>query len=131
MSEIHLLKLVLAAGLPVVKADSLRLERILFNLVENAIKYSPDGGEVTISIKVQGTDLVFCVSDQGPGISPENQRKLFHSFEQLDMPNRHAIQGVGLGLKVCLTLVQAHGGRIWVESEVGKGARFCFTLPVT
>ena len=129
-SEIHRLKLVSPEGLPQVKVDSLRLERILFNLVENAIKYSPGGGEISISITMKGKELVFCVNDQGPGISPENQRKLFQSFEQLNMPRRLAIQGVGLGLKVCRTLVEAHGGRIWVESEPGKGSRFCFTLPV-
>jgi PAS domain S-box-containing protein len=129
-SVIHRLKLDSPGGLPAVKVDPLRLERILFNLVENAVKYSPEGGEISLNIKVQEKNLVFCVADQGPGISPENQKKLFQSFEQLGMPRRHAVQGVGLGLKVCRTLVEAHGGRIWVESEPGKGSRFCFTLPM-
>ncbi len=130
MSGMHYLKLVSPEGLPSVKVDPLRLERILFNLVENAIKYSPEGGEVSVNITVEGKDLVFCVIDHGPGISPENQKKLFQSFEQLGMPRRRALEGVGLGLKVCRTLVEAHGGRIWVESEPGKGSKFCFTLPV-
>lgn len=130
LSEIHRLKLDAQENLPVIQADPIRLERILYNLVENAIKYSPAGGEVLISIKNEEKEMVFCVKDQGPGISLEDQKRLFHSFEQLDMPNRRSIQGVGLGLKVCRTLVEAHGGRIWVDSEPGKGATFCFTLPV-
>ncbi len=130
VSQMHHLSIEFPESLPDVKADPLRLERILYNLMENAIKYSPLGGEVKTTIKVQGGDMVFCVSDQGPGISLENQAKLFQSFERLDRTARFGVQGIGLGLKVCRTLVEAHGGHIWVESEPGKGSHFCFTLPM-
>jgi signal transduction histidine kinase len=113
-----------------VKVDPVRFERTLFNLVDNAIKYSPEGGEIRISAHRENNILLVCVSDQGPGISVEDQKKLFKSFEQLDKTDRRAIQGVGLGLKVCRTLVEAHGGRIWVESQPGAGSSFCFNLPV-
>jgi PAS domain S-box-containing protein len=114
---------------PDIQVDPVRVERILFNLVENAIKYSPEGGEVKISAQRVDSDLVVSVSDQGPGISVRDQKKLFRSFEQLEIENRRAMQGVGLGLKVCRTLVEAHGGRIWVDSRRGHGATFHFTLP--
>jgi signal transduction histidine kinase len=99
-------------------------------LVENAIKYSPKGGEVKISARPENGSLFVRVSDQGPGISAENQKRLFQSFERLGLLDGRAMQGVGLGLKVCRILVEAHGGRIWVESEAGKGSVFCFTLPL-
>ncbi|MBI4187806.1 MAG: PAS domain-containing sensor histidine kinase, partial [Chloroflexi bacterium] len=126
----HRLSIDVPEGLPYIAVDPLRVERIIFNLVENAIKYSPKGGEVKVSAQQKDGVMVVGVSDQGHGISPENQKKLFQSFEQLGITNRSAEQGVGLGLKVCRTLVEAHGGRIWVESEPGKGSSFYFTLPV-
>jgi PAS domain S-box-containing protein len=129
-SAMHTLKVNIPRGLPRVMVDPIRIDRILFNLVENAIKYSPKGGEVKISVRRKDDDLVVCVRDQGPGISADDQKKLFQSFEQLGINNRRAMQGVGLGLKVCRTLVEAHNGRIWVESQLGKGAAFCFTLPI-
>ncbi len=129
-SAIHRLTLDFPEGLPPVSVDPVRIERILFNLVENAIKYSPKGGEVRVSAQSQDDNLVVCVSDQGPGISPDNQKKLFQSFEQLGIDNRRAMQGVGLGLKVCRTLIEAHGGSVWVGSQPGKGSSFYFTLPL-
>ncbi|MBI2850798.1 MAG: response regulator [Chloroflexi bacterium] len=128
-SALHRLTLDLPEALPAIRFDSIRIERILHNLVENAIKYSPGGGEVNVSAKQENSDLVVCVSDQGPGISAENQKRLFQSFERLGLLNGRAMQGVGLGLKVCRLLVEAHGGRIWVDSELGNGSAFCFTLP--
>ncbi len=128
-SAIHRLTIDLPERTPTVVVDPVRVERILFNLVENAIKYSPKGGEVRISAELKDNELTVCISDQGPGISSDDRKKLFQSFEQLAINNRHAMQGVGLGLKVCRTLVEAHGGRIWVESELGKGSSFYFTLP--
>ncbi|MDP3879092.1 MAG: ATP-binding protein, partial [Dehalococcoidales bacterium] len=112
-----------------VLADPVKVERILYNLVENAIKYSPRGGEIRIFSQRNDNKLILGVSDQGPGIPPEGQKRLFQSFEQLETIYRNPTQGVGLGLKVCRTLVEAHGEKIWVESEPGKGATFLFTLP--
>jgi PAS domain S-box-containing protein len=114
--------------LPPVSADQLRLERILYNLLENSAKYSPEGSEITVSAKRDAGHLVVSVTDQGPGISKEDQAKLFKPFQQLGDPMLDHTKGAGLGLLVCRRLVEAHGGRIWVESEPGHGASFCFTL---
>jgi PAS domain S-box-containing protein len=113
-----------------VQADPVRLELILRNLVDNAIKYSPSGGQVTIFAKQDGENLVAGVSDQGPGIPPEEQGKLFMRFSRLEQSVRSGAGGIGLGLSVCRTLVEAHGGRIWVESQPGQGSTFYFTVPI-
>ena len=116
--------------LPPVHADPLRLERILYNLLENAVKYSPRGGEVKVSVKLDGEQLVIGVSDRGVGISADDQAKLFAPFQRLEESRPGGARGVGLGLLVCQRLVEAHGGRIWVESEPGRGSTFFFTLPL-
>jgi signal transduction histidine kinase len=105
------------------------VERILYNLVDNAIKYSPKGGEVKVSVRQDGDFLLVGVRDNGPGISRSDQARLFQSFERLGMKVNGIIQGTGLGLRVCRILVEAQGGRIWVHSEEGKGSTFFFTLP--
>lgn len=117
------------ASLPDIAADKPKVERILFNLLENAVKYSPEGGEITVAAKPGSGSLQICVSDHGPGITGEDQKRLFQSFEQL-AKERSAMQGLGLGLKVCRTLVEAQGGKIWIESTPGAGSKFFFTLPV-
>jgi PAS domain S-box-containing protein len=116
--------------LPPVYADPLRLERILYNLLENAVKYSPRGGEVKVSVQPEKEQLVIGVSDQGVGISSADQAKLFAPFQRLEESRPGGARGVGLGLLVCQRLVEAHGGRIWVESEPGRGSTFFFTLPL-
>ncbi len=116
--------------LPPLQADSLRLERILYNLLENAVKYSPAGGEVRVSAKLQKEHLVIGVSDQGIGISPADQAKLFGPFQRLEK-RPSGVRGVGLGLMVCRRLVEAHGGNIWVESEPGHGSTFFFAMPLS
>ncbi len=129
-SDKHRLEADVSPDLPSVIADRIRMERILDNLIENAIKYSPDGGVVRISARRQAADAVFTVSDQGIGITPADQSRLFQAFQRLETDEATAIKGVGLGLVVCRRLVEAHGGRIWVESEPGKGSTFSFTLPL-
>jgi PAS domain S-box-containing protein len=126
----HKFVIKLPRRLPPVQADPLRLERILYNLLENAVKYSPSGGEVRVSAKSQGEHLVFGVSDQGIGISPADQSKLFAPFQRLEK-RPSGVRGVGLGLLVCRRLVEAHGGHIWVESEPGHGSTFFFTMPLS
>jgi PAS domain S-box-containing protein len=116
--------------LPPVYADPLRLERILYNLLENAVKYSPAGGEVRVSARPQDDYLVIGVSDQGIGISAAEQTRLFAPFQRLEK-QPGVVRGVGLGLLVCRRLVEAHGGRIWVESEPGRGSSFFFTMPLS
>jgi PAS domain S-box-containing protein len=117
-------------NIPIVQADELRLERILHNLLENAVKYSPNGGVIRVSAKVEENRLVIGVSDQGIGISLHDQSKLFAPFLRLEDQRLTWVKGAGLGLLVCRRLVEAHGGRIWVESEPGRGSTFYFTLPL-
>lgn len=126
---LHRLAVDVPSGLPETMIDAMRIERVLHNLIDNAMKYSPDGGEVRIFGRQQGTQLVIGVSDQGIGIPPEGQRRLFQSFQRLEVQEKYNIAGVGLGLRVCRILVEAHGGKIWVESEPGKGSTFYVTLP--
>ena len=128
-SPLHNFFLDMLQNLPAVSADPLRFELILHNLIDNAIKYSPEGGEIRISARNDGTCITVSVKDQGVGIAPKDQSKLFEPFQRLETM-RQATQGVGLGLVVCKRLVEAHGGRIWVESEKGKGSTFSFTLPL-
>jgi two-component system, sensor histidine kinase and response regulator len=130
-SESHHLVCDIQPKLVPAQADPLRFERIIYNLVDNAIKYSPDGGEVKVVTQQNGEFLTIGVIDQGPGISANDQARLFQSFERLGASVKGAIQGTGLGLRVCRILVEAHGGRIWVESEKGKGSAFFFTLPMS
>jgi PAS domain S-box-containing protein len=117
--------------LPSVYADPLRLERILYNLLENAVKYSPQGGEIQVSARPQKEHLVIAVSDQGIGISPADQAKLFAPFQRLEEFRPSGVRGAGLGLLVCRRLVEAHGGQIWVKSKPGQGSTFFFTLPLS
>jgi len=128
-SSAHRFIMNLPRKLPSVYADELRLERILYNLLENAVKYSPPGSKIRVSVRPEKEHLVIGVSDQGPGISLSDQAKLFESFQRLEESRPDGIRGVGLGLLVCRRLVEAHGGQIWVESEPGHGSTFFFTMP--
>jgi PAS domain S-box-containing protein len=129
-SSNHSFETDLPKALPPVHADQLRLERILYNLLENAVKYSPDGGKIRISARLENDHMVIGVSDEGIGISLHDQAKLFSPFERLAAQRLEGVKGIGLGLLVCRRLVEAHGGRIWVESEPGRGSTFYFTLPL-
>ncbi|HEY55304.1 MAG TPA: PAS domain S-box protein [Dehalococcoidia bacterium] len=129
-SSAHDFALALPDKIPPLYADTLRLERILYNLLENAVKYSPQGGEIKVSVEADEEYLVIGVSDQGIGISPADRAKLFAPFQRLEEFRPKGTRGVGLGLLVCQRLVEAHGGRIWVESKPGKGSTFFFTLPL-
>jgi PAS domain S-box-containing protein len=114
--------------LPPVEADPVRVERILFNLMENATKYSPEDSKITVSSRMQDGFVVTRIIDRGLGISPTDQPRIFQPFQQLETSQRRA-KGVGLGLVVCKRLVEAQGGWIDVESELGKGSTFFFALP--
>lgn len=116
--------------LPRVNADILRVEHILNNLLENAVKYSPRGSEIRVFAKQANRDITIGVSDQGIGIAISDQAKLFMPFERAVNGALDAIKGTGLGLLVCRRLAEAHGGRIWVESDPGRGSTFFFTLPL-
>jgi PAS domain S-box-containing protein len=114
--------------LPPVEADPVRVERILFNLMENAAKYSPEDSDLTVSSRREKGLVVTRILDHGPGISPDDQVKLFEPFRQLET-SQHRTKGVGLGLVVCKRLAEAQGGWIKIESELGKGSTFSFALP--
>jgi len=129
-SSAHRFVIELPTGLPSVHADPLRLERILYNLLENAVKYSPQGGEIRVLAKPEEDRLVIGIADQGVGISLQDQAKLFGPFQRLEDSRLEGVKGAGLGLLVCRRLVEAHGGRIWLESEPGQGSTFFFTLPL-
>ncbi|MDO8473808.1 MAG: ATP-binding protein [Dehalococcoidia bacterium] len=125
----HLLKSEIPENLPRVIADPLRIERVLFNLVHNAIKYSPPGTEIRVFARARAGHLQVGVSDQGIGIALADQAKIFAPFQRVEA-SPDGPRGTGLGLLVCRRLVEAHKGKIWVESEPGKGSTFYFTLPV-
>lgn len=120
----------LPRDLPRLRADRLRVERVLHNLLHNAIKYSPEGGEIRVAAKTTDCELVVCVKDQGIGISEEDQSGLFQPFHRAADASKIDAQGSGLGLVVCRRIVEAHGGRLWVESKAGRGSTFFFTMPL-
>jgi signal transduction histidine kinase len=122
-------KLELSSELPAGHGDGRRLTQVLINLVGNAIKFT-DVGEV--AIKAETNNGAFCVSvrDTGPGISAADQAKLFQEFQQADNAITRKKGGTGLGLAISKRIIEMHGGRIWVESQPGKGSTFAFTLPV-
>jgi K+-sensing histidine kinase KdpD len=115
-------------SMPVIKADYFRLERILYNLLENAAKYSPKESEIRVFAKPDKEEVVIAVADKGGGIPVHELSKIFEPFQRLAAHS--STPGAGIGLVVCKRLVAAHGGRIWVESEVGKGSTFYFTVPL-
>ena len=112
-----------------VNADRVRLQRILHNLLDNAVKYSSTGTKIEVFARQEDNAVLIGVKDKGIGIPMELQGKLFEPFQRLESQN-HKVTGTGLGLVVCRRLVEAHGGRIWVESQQGEGATFLFTLPM-
>jgi signal transduction histidine kinase len=116
-----------ARGAPPVRADASRVVQVVSNLVGNAVKFTPEGGAVTLACAPGEGEVRFSVTDTGPGIPPEQVPHIFGAFWQAKHADR---RGLGLGLSIARGLVEAHGGRIWVESEPGRGASFVFTLPV-
>jgi PAS domain S-box-containing protein len=118
-----------AHGLPLVRADRSKLEEILINLVDNAIKYSPSWTPVRVAARVVGDDIEVSVQDRGFGIAPEDAAQLFQKFQRITTAATRDIGGTGLGLYIVKGLVEAHGGRVWVESVPGAGSTFAFTMP--
>ena len=140
------LKLDVPAELPSIQGDDNKLERVLSNLLDNALNYTPEGGLVTVAVRPVNGQAVrpaprpelgtrahggveVRVTDTGPGIPPEHQKRIFDRFTRVPGSEGRR-RGLGLGLAFCRSVVEAHGGRIWVESEVGQGSTFAFTIPV-
>lgn len=115
-------------SLPVVLIDSRLIAEALSNLVENAAKYSPPGGEIAVKAEMKGDELLISVTDQGPGIVPEETSRLFEKFYRGTHPQQNS--GTGMGLAIARGIIEAHGGKIWVENLPGKGATFAFLLHV-
>ena len=119
----------LEADLPEVAADSNQMKQVLANLLENAAAYSDEGTRVTVRARKVDGEVEVSVTDEGVGIAPEEKEKVFDKFYR-GAQRRRRPGGTGLGLAICQSIVSAHGGRIWVESELGRGSTFRFTLPV-
>jgi signal transduction histidine kinase len=114
----------------VVSIDRARILQVFRNLLSNAVKYSPPGEPVGLDVRLEDAEVAFSVSDRGPGIPHEDIPRLFQQFTRLHRPGEEGIGGSGLGLYISRRIVEAHGGRIWVESEPGKGSVFAFALPL-
>jgi two-component system sensor histidine kinase KdpD len=137
-----------ATPLPLIQGDFMQLDRVLSNLIENAVKYSPEGSEIRVTATLAETEVQVAVSDQGCGVPPEERERIFEKFYRvkqrracpgsaessksgvMDHCPPALVGGSGLGLAICRGIVQAHHGRIWIEPPAGGGSRFVFTLPV-
>ena len=117
------------AGLPALFADCPRLETVIRNLIENSVKYAGEHAAINIEVNRQGEQIVFRVSDDGPGIPEEESQRIFESFYQVNASLARISSGAGLGLAICQGLVRAHGGEIWVEKQ-NHGARLAFSIPL-
>ncbi len=117
-------------SVPIVKADKQRLEQILINLLTNAIKFTGEGGRIQLKLIKKETELVVEVEDNGSGITEAEQVRIFTPYYRIEA-DRQRFPGLGLGLTLSKQLVELHGGRMWVKSELGKGSTFAFSLPIT
>jgi signal transduction histidine kinase len=113
----------------VVEGDERRIRQVIFNLISNAVKFTPAGGAIEVDSSRVNGEVRVAVSDTGPGIAPQDRERIFDEFQQAEA-GLDQREGTGLGLAVSRRLVELHGGRIWVESEPGNGSTFVFTLPV-
>ena len=123
------LVLALPPSLPLVQADEDRLRQVVLNLLINASKFTPEGGKITLKANERDSTMVVEVEDTGPGIAEEEQQRLFQPYHR-QINDRERLSGLGLGLALCKYLVELQGGKIWVESQVGKGSTFSFSIPL-
>jgi two-component system, OmpR family, phosphate regulon sensor histidine kinase PhoR len=120
----------LADRIPDIAGDRRRLTEVLQNLLDNAIQYTPAGGQIMVSAGPKNGEVIFTVSDTGIGIPQADQPRIFERFYRVDVARSREVGGTGLGLSIAKHLVEGHGGRIWVESEIGQGSQFHFSVPV-
>ncbi len=130
-SKTHRLIVDFPSDFPIVEADPYRLKQVLRNILDNAIKYSPEGLLIVTRGEMREEDVVITISDQGVGISPEDLIPLFEKYFRVKSPTGEHVPGTGLGLPVARAFVEAHGGRIWAESKVGEGTSLSFSLPLS
>lgn len=119
----------LPASLPLIHGDGPRLEQVMLNLMTNAVKFTPQGGSISVSVRAQDSGLTVAVKDNGIGIAREEQSRLFKPYSRISA-DRQRQPGLGLGLALSKQVVELHGGRIWVESDAGQGSTFSFFLPL-
>jgi two-component system CheB/CheR fusion protein len=128
--KIHM-TLEIADGLPNIEADELKVKEILYNLLSNAAKFTPEGGKIGMRARKVGADIEVVVWDTGVGIAAENMEKIFEGFFRVDTPYSRVTEGTGLGLPLSRKLVELHGGKLYVESKgLNKGLSVLFTLPI-
>ena len=115
--------------MPVVRLDPERILQVLRNLMGNAVKFTPKGGQVSIAAKIHDGNLEVSVKDSGPGIPAESLGSIFEKFSQGNHAGANNRQGTGLGLAIAKNIITSHGGSIWAESQLGSGSKFVFVLP--
>jgi two-component sensor histidine kinase len=116
--------------LPIIEADSDRVSQVLRNLITNAIKFSEEKSTIEIDAKLRQDEILISVRDYGTGISPEDQIRIFEPFYQVEKHSKRHYGGTGLGLAICRGIVESQNGKIWVESKIGRGSKFNFTIPL-
>jgi len=129
-AETHKLEVDFPPDFPSFSADPEKVEVILTNLLDNAVKFSPQGGTITIKGESSESEALVTVADEGIGVPVRDRDRIFDRFYRVEDGSTKSTRGTGLGLYICKTLIEAHGGRIWVEGELGKGSRFTFSLPI-
>jgi len=117
-------------AVPDIAGDRRRLAEVLQNLLDNALQYTLSRGEIFVSAKARDAEVVFTVADTGIGIPKADQPRIFERFYRVDAARSRELGGTGLGLSIAKHIVEVHGGRIWVDSEIGRGSQFHFTVPI-
>jgi two-component system phosphate regulon sensor histidine kinase PhoR len=117
-------------GVPDISGDRRRLAEVLQNLLDNALQYTLSRGEIFVSAEAREGEVVFTVADTGIGIPKADQSRIFERFYRVDAARSRELGGTGLGLSIAKHIVEVHGGRIWVDSEIGRGSQFHFTVPI-
>ncbi|MCK5361660.1 MAG: HAMP domain-containing histidine kinase, partial [Gammaproteobacteria bacterium] len=124
-----LLKVTMPQDLPVGRGDEQRITQAFLNIVGNAMKFT-EKGEIHVQVSADNGNFVVAVSDTGPGISESERNRIFEEFQQADSSSTRSKGGTGLGLAIATRMVELHGGRVWVESTLGKGSTFTFSVPI-
>ena len=125
----HVLSLTVDPAIGPVLIDPLKISQVCENLLDNALKYTPRGSSIDVTARLVAGEIAVCVRDNGPGIPEADLPHIFERFYRVDKGRSRDKGGTGLGLSIVKHIVQLHGGRVWVESELGKGTAFHFTLP--